>query len=134
MLWTAKHCLKAGMLNYVNGHGVTAKRVIYGAGDRVLFELDRPMFTRFAKIGPPPKQGDRIRFWGNPRGNVSWYRVGYVVAVEGDDIVIDAYACPGDSGAALYSDAGRIVGVLAHLTVRSDTAECRFTVGITPLP
>lgn len=130
---TAKHCTKAFPLVSVNGKPVTVARLIPGDGDRVMIELATDTFTHTASVGPAPKQGDRVRFWGNPRGASMWFRVGYVVAVEGDNVVIDAYGCPGDSGAGLISDAGKLVGVLTHLTVRSDNTECRFTVAITPL-
>lgn len=47
--------------------------------------------------------------------------------------MIDAYACNGDSGSGLFSDAGLVVGIVSYLTIpETQVAECRFTVAVSP--
>lgn len=129
LILTAKHCKAGGTLLRVGDDQVTVSKMFDGKDDRLLIELTKPTFKRWAKLGAAPKQGDRIRFWGNPKGARSWYRVGYVVSTGPGMTVVDAYACPGDSGSAFFNDAGEVVAVLSYLTLPADVpAECRFTV------
>lgn len=129
LVQTAKHC--KGRLIAVNGVPVNVRAIIEKAGDRVILALDQPYFRTWAALGPMPKQGDRIRFWGSPGGESDVFREGRVIKIAGDLIVIDAYACAGDSGSGLFSDKGEIVGVLSFLTVPdANAAGCRLTVAV----
>lgn len=125
---TAKHCLN-GKLVAFNTTPATVKAIIPIKGDRIILALDQPYFRTWARFGPLPKQGDRVRFWGSPGGVPDVYREGHVLKVDGELIVTDAYACAGDSGSGLFSEAGLIVGILSYLTVPdAQKAGCRLTV------
>lgn len=129
LILTAKHCKAGGTLLRVGDDAVTVSRMFDGKDDRLLIELTKPTFKRWAKLGKAPKQGDRVRFWGNPRGSRSWLRIGHVVSTGPGMTVMDTYACPGDSGSGIFNDAGEVVAVLSYLTLPADVpAECRFTV------
>lgn len=128
MILTAKHCWHDVPLT-VNGKAVTVQAIHAGKGDRLLIQLTKPIFTAIAKLGKAPKQGERIRFWGNPHGTPDVYREGYVTTIIKGEVVISAYACGGDSGSGLFSDAGQVVGILTRLNVNAQKAECRFTFG-----
>ncbi len=128
MILTATHCWKDLPLT-VNGKPVEVRSRYEGRGDRLLIRLTKPTFSRIAKLGRAPQQGDRIRFWGNPQGTPDVYREGYVATIINGEVVISAYACGGDSGSGLFSDAGQVVGILTRLNVNAQKAECRFTFG-----
>lgn len=124
-LETAQHCI-ANAPMAVNGAAVKVKAVEVRGTDRVTITLTEPMFRRWAKIGPQPKQGDRMRWWGNPEGLADAYRVGWVVSVGEGYIAVDAMVCKGDSGSGLFNDAGELVGVVSQRV--PEQGKCQFMV------
>lgn len=116
-LWTAKHCLESGgMIAKVNGVAVKQAFVRELSRDRVSVRVTGIIFEHFAKIGPPPRQGQRIRFFGTPGGNNDVYREGYVARVRDGETVIVAPVCKGDSGSGLLADQGRVIGIVSAMT------------------
>lgn len=126
---TAKHCNKGGKLLTANGKPVNVVRIIEAAQDRMILVLDRPTFKTWAKLGKPPKQGDRVRWFGNPLGEPDTYRDGYVAKITPQGVLIVATICPGDSGSGAFSDAGEIVAIVV---ARNTDLPCTFTLAIPP--
>ncbi len=123
-LWTAKHCLDGGgKLVKVNGQPVTQVSVVELSRDRVSVLIRGQTFQHIAEIGPPPYQGQRVRFWGNPGGSEGVYREGYIARAWTTEVVIVAPVCKGDSGSGIIDSRGRVVGVVSAMT--SDTG-CVF--------
>lgn len=123
-LWTAKHCLSnGGKIVKVNGVPVTQVSVVELSRDRVSVLIRGQTFKHIAEIGPPPYQGQRVRFWGNPGGNANVYREGYIARAWTTEVVIVAPVCKGDSGSGIIDSRGRVVGVVSAMT--SDTG-CVF--------
>jgi V8-like Glu-specific endopeptidase len=125
-LTTAKHCVDGMQLKLVNGLAVEVASVRYEGDDEAVVTLTKPMFTHWAKRGPTPKQGDRIRYWGNPLGIPGVYREGIVVAVTDKVIAADLQVCHGDSGAGLWNDKGEMVGVVTSMLPEQNN--CAFMV------
>lgn len=113
-LLTARHCFNRRLV-MVNGQPVKVGKVRPEGKDAVTAEVDMT-FPVYAKRGPMPAQGDRIRFWGNPLGEPDVMRVGYVARAWTDGIVLDARVCRGDSGAGVFADDGRVVAVVSATT------------------
>lgn len=114
VILTAAHCLQEeNSLSFVNNIPVVTIETIEDGSDHVLIRISGLEFKRWAKIGPLPEQADRVRWIGNPDGLSNMYREGYIVRVDKERIYIDAQGWMGDSGAGLFNDRGRLVGVLS---------------------
>ena len=129
LVQTAKHCEAGGKLIAVNGVPVNVRVTIEKDGDRMILSLDQPYFSTWATFGPMPKQGDRVRWWGNPLGEADVYREGYVAKVSPDGVLIVATVCPGDSGSGAFNDAGQIVAIVVS---KSTKLPCTFAWAIPP--
>lgn len=127
MLETAAHCTAGKVLVRVGGAQVEVESIQYRETDRATVKLARPIFQRWAKIGPIPKQGDRLRWWGNPSGIADVYREGIVATVSGGLVAVDAMTCRGDSGSGLFNAAGELVAVMSRLS--PEAGPCMFGIG-----
>lgn len=119
VILTAEHCLD-GTLKKVNGQAVR----VTGLGkdkptDIATIRVAGAPFKRWARFGYPAKQGDRVRWHGNPMGWAGMYREGYVSRADKGGLIIDATICHGDSGAGLFDLQGRIVGVVSAMNDRN---------------
>jgi hypothetical protein len=90
--------------------------------------------------------GTDVFVWGSPSNWFQILRKGYVAGIDHDDnplfqtrpdfILFDFQAYPGDSGAAIFNDAGQIVAVVSMVTEREVkgqsgiAARIQFTVAI----
>lgn len=126
-LETAKHCMAGGPLVKVNGEPVQVLSTKETGRDRIEATLSGVSWKVWAKRGRALKQGDRVRWWGNPQGEPDTYREGYVSRVRDDAILIDATICHGDSGSGLFNERGELVGVVSAMT---DGFGCTFMVEI----
>jgi S1-C subfamily serine protease len=126
-LRTAKHCIDGAPLRTVNGQAVEVASMVVKGDDETDITLTKPMFKHWAKVGPTPKQGDRIRYWGNPLGIANVYREGVVVAVTDKVIAVQLQVCHGDSGAGMFNDKGELVGVVVRML--PEQSPCTFMVG-----
>ena len=122
LLVTAKHC---GKLVAVGDVKVESEVVEDGKRDFVLLRIKGLTFKHYAKRGQLPKQGDRVRWFGNPAGEHDVFRQGYVARVDPDAIVIAAQICKGDSGAGILNDKGEVVGIVSAMTA---TQHCQFVL------
>ena len=126
-LTTAKHCVSGYALKLVNGVAVSVAGIRYKGEDEAVVTLSKPMFKAWAKRGPTPNPGDRVRYWGTPLGIPNVYREGIVVAVTDKVIAADLRVCHGDSGAGLFNDRGEMVGVVVAMLPEQN--KCSFMVG-----
>lgn len=118
-LYTAKHCVDDGnTVTAVNGKPVQVERIIHGVGDRAAVVLKQAIFTSTAKVGGNPKQGDKIRWWGQPQ---LWpgqntipdtYREAYIAKVADEDMLFVGVVCPGDSGSPVFDSRDRLIGLV----------------------
>jgi S1-C subfamily serine protease len=124
-LRTANHCIDlGGALQLVDGWDAHVVSMSANkARDIIDITLAGHPFKHWAQLGPRPKQGDRIRWWGNPEGEADVYREGYVAKVTDEMIVVDATICHGDSGSGLFNESGQLVGVVSAM---SDLSGCTF--------
>lgn len=121
---TAAHCL-AGAGLIVNGNMVAIVAIKPITTDVVDITIAGQRFDTWAVQGPPLKQGDRVRWFGNPMGEPDVYREGYVSKVGKEAVFIDATICRGDSGSGIWNEAGQLVGVVSMMT---DGAGCTYAV------
>lgn len=124
LLVTALHC---GEVQQVGNYVVTAEVVERGSRDFVVVRVKGVTFETWAKRGERPRQGDRVRWWGNPVGEPNVYREGYVARADGDVLVIAAQICKGDSGAGLFNDRGEVVGIISAMTAEM---HCQFALSL----
>lgn len=130
-LMTALHCDR-GQIDTISLDLSVSEYHILGYAsdgrDHIIYLLDGPAFTKFVKVRPAKKisNGDHVFFYGDPQGGYpSLRRDGTVVSdvLDGDWSEIDLAAgthsfsfesIPGDSGSAIYNDAGEIVGLVTY--------------------
>lgn len=118
---TAAHCLAYPLVS-IEGKRATIVAHHATGVDRVRVKVAGVTFTKWAKLGKA-KQGDRVKWWGQPLGNHFVYREGVVAAIYTDGVLIDGTICPGDSGSGLFNAAGELVGVISAMT---NDAGCTF--------
>lgn len=114
-LLSAKHCF-TGPLKTVNGQAVRVVESHTESRDRIVVKVAGIRFKSWAKRGPVPTQGDKLRFWGNPSGEAGVYREAIVSRVRTDQIVLQTVVCAGDSGSGLIDVQGRVVGIVSAVT------------------
>lgn len=124
-LLTASHCVDSMIALYVDEKPATVVSVTTD-DDRAIATLSAPVFATWAQIGPTPKQGDPVRWWGNPRGVTDVYRESVVAAVEPTLIALDAMVCHGDSGSGIFNASGQVVAVMSRMA--PDVGPCVFGV------
>ena len=114
-LLTAVHCMAQPLVR-VNGYPVTVVGSHKESRDRIVVKVAGIRFKSWAKRGPVPTQGDKLRFWGNPSGEAGVYREAIVSRVRTDQIVLQTVVCAGDSGSGLIDVQGRVVGIVSAVT------------------
>lgn len=141
-LLTAQHCDIGATKLYIDSSKMDAKNDVatsyqiisktFDGEDHMLIDLRGIKFENYITLSAKvrvPHQGERVYFWGNPRGVVNQYHEGHIMGEvpfendpEDDDPVnakgalyIAALAADhGDSGAAVFSALdGHLVGILS---------------------
>jgi len=123
-LLTARHCFNDRLVS-VNDVPMQALKFDHEGDDTVVVTVSGT-FKQWARRGPKPVQGERVRFIGNPMGEPGVYREAIVSRVRPGQIILQGMVCAGDSGAGLYSDRGEVVGIVDAMTDRA----CKFGIGI----
>ena len=113
---TAAHCL-GKLPGTLDGIPVVLTQTRMLAGDVVRITFDRPTFKTWARIGPRPLEGDRVRYWGQPGGWEMVYREGYVIRGWTTQTLVDANGWFGDSGSGIFDDEGRLVAVMSAISI-----------------
>lgn len=98
-----------------NGQPVKYVVVANDGADHVLVTVDRPFKTWARMSASKPEQGDVVFVHGNPNGIRDMLRVGRVAGWDGDLMALDLLGWFGDSGAAVFNEDGRIVGVVSRM-------------------
>lgn len=125
LVLTAQHCLKGNRLLTVNGQPVTVVGIGRDSRDTLTLRVTGIRFAQWARLGPLPRQGARVRWWGSPLGVPDIYREGYVSGMSGGAMIVDATICKGDSGSGIFDTQGRVVGVV---TAMNDASGCTFMI------
>jgi hypothetical protein len=89
VIMTAEHCFEGERLVRINGRPANALRMVKDGKDHVLVKVTSA-FKTWARMGTAPKQGDRVRWIGNPAGEANIYREGYVARAEKTGVLVDA--------------------------------------------
>lgn len=109
LLLSATHCFENLIALKVNGKAVKVVKRVDDGKDHTIIVLDMT-FTSWAKLGPEPKQADRVFIWGNPSSFVDFYReghvAGYVSGAEGRVTLVDLNVWMGDSGSGIFNESG----------------------------
>jgi hypothetical protein len=106
----------------INGQPAKVVRSWATGVDRLRVVVSGVRFDTWATLGIA-KQGDHVRWWGQPQGAPFIYREGVVAAIFPDGFLLDATICHGDSGSGLFNAAGELVGVISFMT---DDKGCTF--------
>jgi hypothetical protein len=109
---TADHCLASGRLLKINGAEAYALKIVRDGKDHALVRVTTK-FKTWARMGPYPQTGDRVRWIGTPAGENAVYREGYIARSLPDELYISAIGFGGDSGSGIHDDRGRLVAVLS---------------------
>ena len=120
LVLTAEHCFEGERLVRINGKEAYALRMVKDGKDHVLVKVSMT-FKSWAPMGKAPKQGDKVRWIGNPAGEPNVYREGYVSRVEKNSVLVDAQVWKGDSGAGLFNDKGEVIGVVSAMVGASSS-------------
>jgi V8-like Glu-specific endopeptidase len=129
-LLSAQHCAKAAPLKAVNGQRVKVIGVGRDKHDLITIKVSGIRFAHWARFGPPMKEGDRVKWWGQPARQEYVYREGYVARVTPQEIWIDAQLFGGDSGSGVYDEQGRVVGVITGVRGWRDAAGFSFSMAV----
>ena len=78
-----------------------------------LNDQDCPFFT-FAKSY---KQGEHIRVLGSPLAEQETLSEGVIAKIDGDELLLDCSVLPGNSGSAVFNDAGELVGTAKAVAI-----------------
>lgn len=128
MILTATHCFKdeglpiTFVMTTHGGAGVTvvysSKEIISDGSDHSFILLDSPsnVFVLWATLGPDLVEGQNFEYWGNPAGLPGVYRRGYVVKRTDKELYLDVNGFHGDSGAGIFDERGRLVGMVSIIT------------------
>lgn len=122
VILTAAHCVNKNPLLKVNGELKVIKKIIVDKTDHafiVLADTEAP-FEKMAQLGQYPKIGDDIFYWGNPDGLEQMFRKGYISAIMPDGYIADINTWMGDSGAGVFDEDGRLIGVISMILGRTN--------------
>lgn len=98
----------------IDGYTVEILAIVFDDNDHALVKVGFT-FKDFAKLGSRPDVGARIHYWGNPDGITNIYREGYVTSYHHSEMVIDVNGFFGDSGAGIFDESGKVVGVMSYI-------------------
>lgn len=115
-LLTAAHCLKnEPNVLLIDDTAAGVLHIELDGKDHALVTVTIT-FARVAKVAATPKQGDRVRWYGQPMGLEQVYGEGLIVGHKDDRYLIDgSQIWFGSSGAGLLNDQGQVVGVISGI-------------------
>jgi hypothetical protein len=98
----------------IDGYRVYIEAVSFDDNDHALVRVSFNFHER-ATLGPVPAVGAHVHYWGNPGGLVNAYREGYVSSYHNGEMILDVNGFFGDSGAGIFDESGKLVGVMSSL-------------------
>lgn len=113
-LVTAAHCIDTPLVA-IDGASADVLKVERIGSDVARVTLKAARFQHWAKTGPRPLEGSRVRWWGQAAGLETVYREGYVARGWTTETLVDANGFFGDSGSGLFSEDGRLVAVMSAI-------------------
>lgn len=113
LLLSASHCFEGGRLLTVNQVPVNVVEYRHDGQDHAVLLLDTSFPAWVAVNYGGASQGDRVFMYGNPAGILDILRRGYVMGHNAQGMLLDFPASPGDSGAAIFNEAGEVIGILS---------------------
>jgi hypothetical protein len=129
-LLTAGHCLLANDEISVDGQLAHIQNVLFDHADHIILRVDLT-FTNYVSLDErAPKPQEVVHLWGNPGHSRDIFRIGYY---EADMAGLHIYVLPiypGDSGAGVFSEDGKIIDVIS-LGNESAEAAC-YPLTFTP--
>lgn len=115
LIITAGHCAQdAASIEVVTSDNQHYEATIVATSsthDLALLHIDRhgtPHFNLAEKV----KRGQQIFILGSPLGITDTLSTGIIAKLDGDVLLVDCSALPGNSGSAVYNADGEMVGVL----------------------
>lgn len=79
--------------------------------DLALIHIDKRN-TPFFELADSVKRGESISVLGSPLGITNTLSVGVVAKVDGDELLIDCSALPGNSGGPVFNEQQQLVGIV----------------------
>lgn len=112
LLLTASHCFREGdWLLTVNNQPVNVESIRHDGADHALVVVDYEN-PYWAETSPNLAQGQPVFMYGNPANKRDLFRRGYISGWDGQQIYVDMMIGHGDSGAGVFDDQGRLIGVV----------------------
>lgn len=113
VLITAEHCLIGSLATVGNQPAMMIGLPVLDGQDHALLRVSIPL-AAWVKVGPLPKQGDWIFFYGNPEGEGDWLRSGLMIGTrnKGAALIFQIPTWPGDSGAGMFNRHGQLVAIV----------------------
>lgn len=100
----------------VDGYKVFIEAITYDDADHALVKVIF-VFKDHAQLAHErPAVGGRVHYWGNAAKLNNVYREGYVTSYLHSEMRMDANVFFGDSGAGIFDESGKVVGVVSYLT------------------
>jgi hypothetical protein len=120
VILTATHCFARGGSFTVNGKVIAPMKRVDDNNDHSLIWADQRLGTPVKLARKPVQSGDVVRIWGNPAGLRDVLRTGQMIGYDRDRpdqplTMYDLNVYLGDSGSAIFNDAGEVVDVLSGL-------------------
>ena len=128
-LLSAAHCFENIKTLTVNGRPTKILAMVSDNHDHELVRIDR-VFTHIATFGPTPDPGDLVFMYGAPAGIQDQLQVGRVSGHRGKYTLYDVTSFLGDSGAAIFDEQGRIVGVVSAVVGGPSIKESSIGFGL----
>ena len=143
---TAAHCLRDAEEIMVRTYDNQVYKATFVATatkhDLGLIHIDR-QGTSFFQLANSVKRGEQIFILGSPLAIPNTLSTGIVAKLDGDRMLVDCSALPGNSGSTVFNARGELVGVLVagyivglgttHLNVAQSVDSVRFFLKRTKL-
>jgi uncharacterized protein Usg len=99
----------------VDGYKVYIETITFDEADHALVRVIF-VFKDYATLTHQlPAVGDKVHYWGNASKLNNTYREGYVTSYLHGDMLMDLNGFFGDSGAGIFDESGKVVGVVSYL-------------------
>lgn len=114
LLLTASHCFGDGAnpLVTINWQPVNVESIRHDGADHALVVVDYANPTWVQTSPNRAEQGQPVFMYGNPAYKTDLFRRGYISGWDGQQIYVDMMIGHGDSGAGVFDDQGRLIGVV----------------------
>jgi S1-C subfamily serine protease len=117
----------------VDGYKVYIEAITFDGADHALVKVIF-VFKDHAQLAHQrPDVGAKVHYHGNPAKVNNVYREGYVTSYDRGDMVMDVNGFFGDSGAGVFDESGKVVGVVSYMGVHQHQGVIFKLMGAYPL-